>query len=245
MLAGLDLARRGLLDDPTIAALLAAADSSRLPHPAIFLEIERIIGLESLDAYFDQHAREQAAATADATVSTTDRTRDEAVLAYNQSIDRAIEILKQELGEVPSPNSAPGLGSDVRHARDPRGSHRSPRRACIARAAAQLTHRVGTGHRCIRAASITGLRLEPHRLANGGYPQTLSQLTPPPPEDPLAPGRLLGYQPPEEGRCSRGLPALFCGDRSHRQRGQAACRPPSPRCPVRSGGAGETRTIRS
>jgi hypothetical protein len=200
MLTGLDLARRGLLDDPAILQLLAATESARLPHPETFLEMERIIGLESLDAYFAQHAREQAAAPPDATVSITDLSRDEAVLAHNQSFDRSIEILKQELGEHPrSPTPPPVSGVtydtlEIPNGRtDPRGVLRSLASPLSSLIVSELEHR------CIRAAMVTGLRLEIYRRATGSYPQALTELNPPPPEDPLAAGRLLGYQPPTPG----------------------------------------------
>lgn len=211
MLEALRDARTYHLSNATCRALLEIDGRSRLPPPATFLEMERVIGLDAIDRYFDRKACEQVAA-AEGTASITDLSRTESIAEFEAAIERCKAILTRETGpdrhQASSPDDTHPRTSgpfaamltppplEVREGRtDPDGL------------LATLVPPIGPmvmgvqEHACIRAGLITGLLLELHRNAHGEYPRTLADLDIDDleiavPRDPYAPDRPLGYRPP-------------------------------------------------
>lgn len=228
-------ARAGRLDADTCRSLLVETGRSRLPSPAIFLEMERIIGLDAIDRYFDRKTHEQAAAS-EGTVSIADLSRTESLAVFETAIDRCRAVLARETnptGPHPPPPAPPPPATSG--TLDPAANHgpfaamltpppleMPPGRSDPDGLLATLVPPVGPmvmgvqEHACIRAGLITGLLLELHRAEHGAYPRSLADLAVADvaialPPDPYAPDRPLGYRPPDpaEGPSSLGGYTLY------------------------------------
>lgn len=194
--------RSGRVDASACRDLLAALADSELPPAALFLEIERLIGHDAIDRFFDRRALEQAAAP-EGEVSITDLSRSEAMAVYDEAMDDAVRTLTERAGDEPT--RADGHRPTLRLPEgrsDPGGLLRS-----LLPPVAQL-RLSDLEHRCHRAGLITAALIELHRRRHGAIPARLEDLdpadhgdpTPPaPPPDPCDPSRPLGYRPAPDG----------------------------------------------
>lgn len=211
MLEALRDVRRHRLDAATCRALLDETERSSLPPPAVFLRMERIIGLDAIDRYFDRKVVEQAA-PADGAASITDLSHAESVAVFEAAIERCGAILARETG--PSRRLEPASSEPATGAAGPFASILTPPPLQIPEGRTDPDGLLATlippmgpmvmgvqEHACTRAGLVTGLLLELHRAAHGEYPRTLAELEVPDvnvalPRDPYAPDRPLGYRPP-------------------------------------------------
>lgn len=199
-----------------------------LPDPALFIEMERIIALDSIDRYFRQRAREETtqargdeglgdggesdgvggddAVPPAAPPLPPPITQEEAEAAMNRAFDRALALLRREVDpangdlQADSEPSIAAPGSGVRLLETDFGG-RDRDRLLVA-----LMPPVGPlilselENRCRRAALLTVIELEKHRLRTGGYPAALGEIGAEAlPPDPLRPSGPLGYRQVENG----------------------------------------------
>lgn len=211
MLEALRDVREYRLNAATCRALLDETERSGLPPPAIFLRMERIIGLDAIDRYFDRKVAEQAA-PADGAASITDLSHAESVAVFEAAIERCGAILERETGTSPRPDPLsvrphPTAAGPFAPMLTPPPLQIPEGRTDPDGLLATLIPPMGPmvmgvqEHACTRAGLVTGLLLELHRAAHGEYPRTLTELAIPdvnvaPPRDPYAPDRPLGYRPP-------------------------------------------------
>lgn len=224
MLHAFRAVRDGQVEPDACRELLDAVGELRLPGPAPFVEIERLIGEDAIDRFFDRRAVEQAAAGEDEVVSVSDLTRAEAHAAFNEAMDQALRVLDEQVpatgergllpvsydsdtpGEAappPPPTTTPPPGPATFVLRLPQG--RTDPDGLLRSLLPPIDHLCMSEqeHRCVLAGLTTAVLVEAHRRRTGALPANLEELSPDDlhqvggttlPADPFDQSRPLGYR---------------------------------------------------